>query len=96
MPTSWADGPGKVEQWRILTAAPDYLRRHGRICLQFGYSDSGRYVGQLAATYLIERLRLKVVDLLVRQTKGKFRSLTGGAGYGTGEGVKNAEKLLAV
>ena len=28
--------------------------------LQFGYSDSGRYVGQLAASYLIERLRLKI------------------------------------
>jgi translocation and assembly module TamA len=28
------------------------------------------------------------VDLMVRQTKGPFRSLTGGAGFGTGEGVK--------
>lgn len=28
------------------------------------------------------------VDLLVRQTKGKFRSLAGSAGFGTGEGVK--------
>ncbi len=28
------------------------------------------------------------VDLLVRQTKGPFRSLTGGAGFGTGEGLK--------
>ena len=42
----------------------DYLRRTGRMALQFGYSDSGRYVGQLAATYLIERLRLKAADLL--------------------------------
>jgi phosphoenolpyruvate carboxylase len=43
-----------------------YLRGCGRMALQFGYSDSGRYVGQLAASYLIERLRLKVADLLVR------------------------------
>jgi len=42
----------------------DYLRRTGRMALQFGYSDSGRYVGQLAATYLIERLRLKAAELL--------------------------------
>ncbi len=42
----------------------DYLRRTGRMALQFGYSDSGRYVGQLAATYLVERLRLKIADLL--------------------------------
>ena len=44
----------------------DYLRSTGRMCLQFGYSDSGRYVGQLAASYLIERLRLKVADLLAK------------------------------
>ena len=42
----------------------DYLRRRGHMALQFGYSDSGRYVGQLAATYLVERLRLKAADLL--------------------------------
>ncbi len=41
-----------------------YLQRTGRLALQFGYSDSGRYVGQLAATYLIERLRLKVGQTL--------------------------------
>ncbi len=44
----------------------DYLRATGRMCLQFGYSDSGRYVGPLAATYLIERLRLKAAEALTR------------------------------
>ncbi len=43
-----------------------YLRLQGRMCLQFGYSDSGRYIGQLAASYQIERLRLKVAELLVK------------------------------
>ncbi len=43
-----------------------YLVARGRMALQFGYSDSGRYVGQLAASYLIERLRLKVADAMVR------------------------------
>ena len=43
-----------------------YLVRTGRMALQFGYSDSGRYVGQLAASYLIERLRLKVADAMAR------------------------------
>jgi phosphoenolpyruvate carboxylase len=42
----------------------DYLKQTGRLALQFGYSDSGRYVGQLAATYLIERLRLKIGETL--------------------------------
>ena len=43
-----------------------YLSLTGRMALQFGYSDSGRYVGQISATYLIEKLRLKVVDALAR------------------------------
>ena len=43
-----------------------YLKGIGRLCLQFGYSDSGRYVGQLDASYLIERLRRRVVDALGR------------------------------
>ncbi len=43
-----------------------YLQATGRLALQFGYSDSGRYVGQLAASYLIERLRLKLADALAR------------------------------
>ncbi len=43
-----------------------YLKMHGRLCLQFGYSDSGRYVGQLAASYLAERLKLRLVEQLRR------------------------------
>ena len=42
----------------------NYLKRTGKLALQFGYSDSGRYVGQLAASYLIERLRLKIGQTL--------------------------------
>lgn len=43
-----------------------YLRAQGRLCLQFGYSDSGRYVGQLAASYLAERLKLRLAEQLRR------------------------------
>ncbi len=42
----------------------DYLKRHGRLCIQFGYSDSGRYIGQVAATFWVERLRLRIGELL--------------------------------
>lgn len=42
----------------------NYLRKIGKLCLQFGYSDSGRFIGQIAATYLIEKLRNKIVNLL--------------------------------
>ncbi len=41
-----------------------YLKQTGRLAIEFGYSDSGRYVGQLDATFLIERLRVKLSDLM--------------------------------
>ncbi|MDE2581979.1 MAG: phosphoenolpyruvate carboxylase [Rhodospirillales bacterium] len=47
-----------------------YVVESGRLCLQFGYSDSGRYVGQLAASYLVERLRLKIAEVLARHGLG--------------------------
>ncbi len=43
-----------------------YIRKQGRIAVQFGYSDSGRYIGQMAATFWIERLRLRLAGLLAR------------------------------
>lgn len=42
----------------------DYLRRRGRICIQTGFSDAGRYMGQIAASMAIERIRLQLAELL--------------------------------
>ncbi len=47
-----------------------YLTGIGRVCLQFGYSDSGRYLGQLPASYLVERLKLRLVEALGRHGLG--------------------------
>lgn len=44
----------------------DYLRRRGRLCIQTGFSDSGRYLGQTAAGHAIEQLRLRLAGLLKR------------------------------
>lgn len=35
----------------------DYVRARGRLCVQFGFSDSGRFIGQIAASMAIERLQ---------------------------------------
>ncbi len=43
-----------------------WLERQGRIAVQFGFSDSGRFIGQLAATFRIERLRIRLAQLLER------------------------------
>lgn len=54
------EGALAVPAWR------DYIRARGRLCLQTGYSDAGRYLGQTAAAVAIERIRLSLVELLAR------------------------------
>ena len=63
------EGGGKVIEEALRSPHyRAYLSKTGRMALQFGYSDSGRYVGQISASYLIEKLRLKVVDALARHS----------------------------
>ena len=47
-----------------MSAYRDYLRRRGRLCIQTGFSDAGRYMGQTAAAVAIERIRLNLVRTL--------------------------------
>ena len=44
-----------------------YVRRHGRLCVQTGFSDAGRALGQIAAGHAIERLRMAIGRELARQ-----------------------------
>lgn len=37
-----------------------YIRGRGRVSLQFGFSDSGRFMGQIGANLAIERLQIQV------------------------------------
>lgn len=55
-----------VPAWRA------HLERRGRICIQTGFSDAGRYLGQTAAAVAIERLRLGLVDVLQRHGLGRL------------------------
>lgn len=41
-----------------------YIRRRGRVAVQTGYSDAGRLLGQTAAVAGIDRLKLRLIDLL--------------------------------
>jgi phosphoenolpyruvate carboxylase len=47
-----------------VPAYRDYLRGRGRICIQTGFSDAGRYMGQPAACALIEKIRLGMTKVL--------------------------------
>lgn len=40
-----------------------YVKARGRLCVQAGYSDAGRFMGQIPAAMGIERLRMKLMQL---------------------------------
>jgi len=42
----------------------DYIKGRGRLCIQTGFSDAGRYLGQPAASLAVERLHIKLAKLL--------------------------------
>jgi phosphoenolpyruvate carboxylase len=52
-----------------------YLERQGRVAVQFGFSDSGRFIGQMPATFRIERLRLRIAQLLERHGLSKLEAI---------------------
>ncbi len=42
----------------------EYARRRGRVCIQTGFSDAGRFVGQIPASLAIERLQGRMADAM--------------------------------
>ena len=45
----------------------EHLMRQGRLAVEFGFSDSGRFIGQMAATFRIERMQLRIAELMERE-----------------------------
>jgi phosphoenolpyruvate carboxylase len=75
-------GDKVIDQLLQQSVFMDYVRRRGRLAIQTGFSDAGRFVGQIAANMAIERLQLKLlrslrtrigggVDLLIFNTHGE-------------------------
>ena len=74
-----------------------YLNRQGRMAVQFGFSDSGRFIGQMAATFRIERLRLRIAQLLERHGLSKLEVIlfnTHGESIGRGGHPSDAADRL--
>jgi phosphoenolpyruvate carboxylase len=44
----------------------EYVRRRGRICVQTGFSDAGRHLGQTAAAFAIENFRRRLAKVLAK------------------------------
>ncbi|WP_095011733.1 phosphoenolpyruvate carboxylase [Tsuneonella mangrovi] len=45
-------------------AYADYARSRGRVCIQTGFSDAGRFVGQIPASLAIERLQGRLANAM--------------------------------
>ena len=43
----------------------DYAQKRGRVCIQTGFSDAGRFVGQIPAALAIERLQGRLAEAMV-------------------------------
>ena len=48
-PAALETGPRLIERLLAEEAYRDYVRSRGRLCVQTGYSDAGRFIGQIAA-----------------------------------------------
>jgi phosphoenolpyruvate carboxylase len=60
-------GSRVIEQLLDNPAYADYLRATGKLCVQTGYSDAGRYIGQTPASGSIERLKERIIRLVDRR-----------------------------
>ncbi|OBX18894.1 phosphoenolpyruvate carboxylase [Erythrobacter sp. QSSC1-22B] len=64
-----------------------YARQRGRVCIQTGYSDAGRFVGQIPASLAIERLQGRMADAMAANGLTDVAALifnTHGEGMGRG------------
>ena len=57
-------GEQVIDQLLTYPAYIDYVKRRGRLAIQTGFSDAGRFVGQIAANMAIERLQIKIAQCL--------------------------------
>jgi phosphoenolpyruvate carboxylase len=72
----------------------DYVRAQGRFCVQLGFSDSGRYIGQPAASLAIERFKLRLIRLWEARGLGDVQLLffdTHGESIGRGSHPRSLE-----
>jgi phosphoenolpyruvate carboxylase len=59
-------GASVIEEALAVASYRDYVRQRGRLCIQTGFSDAGRYMGQTAAAVAIEKIRLAMAEIMAR------------------------------
>lgn len=66
-PAGLESGARLIERLLEEDSYRDYVRGRGRLCIQTGFSDAGRFIGQVAATLSIERLHHALAELISRR-----------------------------
>ena len=56
-------GAQMMDQLFAHQVVQDYVHKRGRVAIQLGFSDAGRFMGQMAANLAIERLQIKIMAL---------------------------------
>lgn len=57
-------GADIIEQLARVKSFAAYVRTRGRVAIQTGFSDAGRFVGQITASLAIERLHIKLAQVM--------------------------------
>lgn len=74
-PAALETGPRLVERLLAEEAFRDYVKGRGRICVQTGYSDAGRFIGQIAAGLAHERLHFGLAEVMQKADLGNVETL---------------------
>ena len=65
-PLGLETGVRMMERLLEEPAYRDYVKGRGRLCIQTGFSDAGRFIGQIAATLSIERLHHGLAEAVAK------------------------------
>lgn len=63
-PAALETGQRLIERLLAEKAFRDYVITRGRLCIQTGYSDAGRFIGQIAADLALERLHHGLAEVV--------------------------------
>jgi phosphoenolpyruvate carboxylase len=74
-PSALETGPRLIERLLAEEAYRDYVKGRGRLCVQTGYSDAGRFIGQIAAGLAHERLHFGLTEVVHKADLGKVETL---------------------
>ena len=65
-PRALSRGGRIIDEMLSVPQFKEYVRQRGRICVQTGFSDAGRHLGQTAASFAIENLRRRLAKVFAK------------------------------